>query len=279
MKKVVVAITLLTLLITATAGTVFVNLAKALQPEIEYKTPPIIVLHSPENNETFSVNSALLNFTVTKPDYWLIHGGYAAQQMLKSVNYQLDEKYYDQIPVNSTLASPFDYSVNLMNLTDGLHSLKVYAYASGWVIQMNGFYEYEVPINSSSDTVYFTVDTASPRITVFSLENKTYYTPSVPLNFTVDELNSQIKYSLDGQENVSISGNTTLTNLSFGEHYITVFATDEVGNTGASVTTYFTISREPEPEPFPVVPVAAVSVVAVALVVAGLLVYHKKHKR
>jgi parallel beta-helix repeat protein len=45
-----------------------------------------------------------------------------------------------------------------------------------------------------------------------------------------------------------------------------------------------TLSLSPSPEPaletkpFPVVPIAAVSVVAVALVVAGLLVYHKKHK-
>ena len=278
MKKAAVAITLLALLITATAGTVFVNLAKALQPEIEYKTPPIILVHSPENNETLSANNALLNFTVTKPDYWLTHGGYAAQQILKSINYQLDEKYYDQIPVNSTLATPFDYSVNLTNLTDGLHSLKVHAYASGWVIQMNGFYEYEVPINSSSDNVYFTVDTASPRISVLSLENKTYYMSSVPLNFTVDELNSQIKYSLDGQENVSISGNMTLTNLSFGEHNLTVFAMDEAGNTGASETINFTTSREPEPEPFPVVPVATVSVVVAVVVAASLLVYHKKRR-
>ena len=102
---------------------------------------------------------------------------------------------------------------------------------------------------------------------------------SVPLNFTVDELNSQIKYSLDGQENVSISGNMTLTNLSYGEHNLAVFAMDEAGNTGASETIYFTISREPEPEPFPVVPVvAAVSVVTVVLAVAGVLVYHKKRR-
>ena len=180
MKKAVVAIALiLALLITATSGTVFVNLAKALPPEIEYKTPPIILVHSPVNNDTFSVNSVLLNFTVTKPDYWLTHGGYAAQQILKSINYQLDEKYYDQIRVNSTLASPFDYSVNLTNLTDGLHSLKVHAYASGWVIQMNGFYEYEVPINSSSDIVYFTVD-SSPTPTPSPTNTMASPTPTVP---------------------------------------------------------------------------------------------------
>jgi len=34
-----------------------------------------------------------------------------------------------------------------------------------------------------------------------------------------------------------------------------------------------------KPELFPTVPVAAVSVAAVVLLIAGLLVYHKKHKR
>jgi hypothetical protein len=58
---------------------------------------------------------------------------------------------------------------------------------------------------------------------------------------------------------------------------ITVFAQDTFGNIGSSETIAFTIAK-PESELFPVVPVAAVSIVAVALVAAGLLVYHKKHK-
>ena len=188
----------------------FVNIAKAIN-EITYETPPIISLHSPMNNDAFSVNTVLLNFTVTKPDGWLIHGGYDAQQIFKRINYQLDGIFSDTVPVWSDLESAFDYSVYLSNLTDGVHSLKVYAYASGWVIQMNGFYEYEIPLNSSSNTVHFTVDTTSPRISMLSLANQTYYTFDVPLNFTVSEVTTQIKYSLDGQENVTIAGNETLT--------------------------------------------------------------------
>jgi hypothetical protein len=126
-EKKAIAITLLLPLMLS------ISLAEALQPKIEYKMPPIISVHSPVNNDTFSMNNVPLSFTVTKPDNWLIHGGYAAQQILKSVNYQLDGKFSDLILVNSTLESPFDYSLNLTNLTDGVHSLKVYAYASGWV--------------------------------------------------------------------------------------------------------------------------------------------------
>jgi hypothetical protein len=264
------------LLMLEVTETRFVNMTKAIQPEIEYETPPIISLHSPMNNGTFSVNTVLMSFTVTKPDNWLIHGGYDAQQIFKSINYQLDGNFSDPIPVNSDLESPFEYSLNLANLTDGVHSLKVYAYASGWVIQMNGFYEYEVPINSSSNMVYFSVDTTSPRISVLSLANQTYFTSNVPLNFTVNEETTQIKYSLDGQENVKIAGNETLTDLSYGEHNVTVYATDKVGNTGASETIIFNVAKPPEP--FLTALVTIVSVASVAFVGLVLLVYFKKRK-
>jgi hypothetical protein len=166
MKRSVLALTLILVLLLS-AGKWLVSLTEAIPPEIEYKSPPIITIHSPANNATFTVNTVPLRFTVTKPDNWLVHGGYEAQQILKSVNYQLDGKFSENIPVNSTLELPFDCSLNLANLTDGVHSLKVFAYASGWVIQMNGFYEYEVPINSSSEIIYFTVvgESSSPEPT------------------------------------------------------------------------------------------------------------------
>jgi FlaG/FlaF family flagellin (archaellin) len=281
-KKTLLVVALLsTLLFTGVAGTQVVNLAKAIPPEIKYETPPIISLHSPMNNDTFSVNTVLLSFTVTKPDNWLIHGGYDAQQIFKSINYELDGNFSEPVIVNSALESPFDYSVKLANLTDGMHALKVYAYASGWVIQMNGFYEYEIPINSSSKTVYFNVDTTSPTISLLSLANQTFYTLDVPLSFTVNEPTTQIKYNLDGQDNVTIAGNITLTNLSYGEHNITLFVSDELGNTGASETVYFSVEApqpEPKPEPFPTALVIA-SVITVSVVGIGLLVYFKKRKR
>ena len=82
-------------------------------------------------------------------------------------------------------------------------------------------------------------------------------------------------YSLDGKENVTITGNVTLTGFSSGSHNIRAYANDTFGNMGASETVSFTIQQ-----PFPVATIAAVSVVvAIVVVVAGLLVYQKKHKR
>jgi len=94
----------------------------------------------------------------------------------------------------------------------------------------------------------------------------------------VDELVSQIAYSLDGQENVTVAGNTTLTGLSPGEYNVTVYAQDTVGNVGASETIYFNIAEKPEPESFPTTLVIAL-VATVVFVGVGILLYFKKRKR
>jgi hypothetical protein len=83
-------------------------------------------------------------------------------------------------------------------------------------------------------------------------------------------------YSLDGEKNISITGNSTITNLTNGFHGITVYANDTSGNMGTSETINFTTVKQ---ELFPSASIAIVSVViAVVVVVAGLLVYFKKHK-
>jgi hypothetical protein len=151
-------------------------------------------------------------------------------------------------------------SVNLPELSEGSHILSVYVEAG------SRFY---------SETVHFTVETTTPKIKVLSPINQTYVETNVPLMFTVDKA-SWTGYSLDGEENIPISGNFTLIGLSNGLHNVTVYANDTYGNMGASKTINFTVAVA-EPECFPIVPITALVVVAV-IVVAGLLVYHKKHK-
>jgi hypothetical protein len=62
---------------------------------------------------------------------------------------------------------------------------------------------------------------------------------------------------------MTINENITLTELANGDHNVTVYATDEAGNTGASETLYFIVDAS---EPFPIILVAAPSV-ATAVVV------------
>jgi hypothetical protein len=126
---------------------------------------------------------------------------------------------------------------------------------------------------SNSQTMTFPA--ILPNVTLLLPQDGKFNTSDVPLDFAVDQPISQFKYSLDGQENVTVTGNTTLTGLANGYHNVTVYAMDESGNTGASETLFFRVEA---PEPFPVLTVAAASVAAVAVLGAGLLVYFRKHK-
>jgi hypothetical protein len=258
----------------------FANLASAdvtIQPwDIVYKTPPIITVNSPINNTIFYGNTVLLNFTITQPTgQWLIqyvdtHGG-VTKQMLTGFGYVLNGKSYGSFPVSSDLSSSFNYCVNL-TLDNGFNTLQVYGNASGYVVSF--FVPQYVPITGWSNTIYFETFPPKPTVQVQPLDiNGT----SLSLNFTVDEPVSRITYSLDNQDNVSIAGNTTLTNLPYGHHNLTVYATNPAGNVGASQTINFTIAKQ-EAETFPTTTVAVVSVTVAVVVVAGLLVYHKKHK-
>jgi hypothetical protein len=66
---------------------------------------------------------------------------------------------------------------------------------------------------------------SSLKIEILSPENNMIYaTNSIPLIFTINNTASWIKYSLDGQANVTITGNITLSELQDGWHNVTVYA-------------------------------------------------------
>ena len=119
----------------------------------------------------------------------------------------------------------------------------------------------------------FGYGTVPPTVTVVSPENMTYASSNVSLAFTVNKQVSWMGYSLDGQETVTVTGNTTLPALSNGLHSLTVYAKDTFGNTGASETVSFTVEA-PFPATLVVAPVASVVVVG-----AVLAIYFKKRKR
>ena len=200
-------------------------------------TIPVVSVSSPENT-TYTVTEVPLNFTVNEQVSWM--------------GYSLDGQDNMTVTGNTTLT----------DLPEGTHSLVVYA-------------DDMVGDVGASEAIVFTVDVTSASITVLSPEAKAYDASDVPLVFVVDEPVSQIAYSLDGQDNVTVTGNTTLTGLSGGEHSVTVYAWDEAGNVGASETVTFTITK---PEPFPTDQLfVAYAVAFVAVVVAvGVLVYLRK---
>jgi hypothetical protein len=233
----------------------------------QYETGSVIIL-SPENS-TIHGNPIQLNFTVSVKGFFGQFGnvgfsvdGGVIKSVTNFVNKSVVSTEYQFWDLTTVVAS-----VTLF-LSEGTHNATAYL---GWQYQGIGR-RYQVYAYA---TVQFTIDTTPPTISVLSIQNATYGTTDVDLNFSVSEPVSQISYSLDGQENMTVAGNTTLADLSMGEHNVTVYAWDTAGNMGASETVTFTVAV---PAPFPTVPVAAASVAVVAAVIAGLLVYFKKRK-
>ncbi len=131
------------------------------------------------------------------------------------------------------------------------------------------------PTNISEQYIPLGYGTLHPEIRIFSPQSESYNSSSISLDFYTDKPILELSYSLDGKQNVTITGNFTITNLSNGLHNVTIYAKDTFGNMGASETT-FTIAR---PESFPIVPVAATSAGAsIAIAAIGLIYYYKKRK-
>ncbi|MCW4044036.1 MAG: hypothetical protein NWE94_00790 [Candidatus Bathyarchaeota archaeon] len=174
------------------------------------------------------------------------------------------------IPYDPNAITEFSYNINLTGVPEGKHYVTVYAVE--WGAYIDGFFVHMFSINGSS-SVNFAINVVSPSVSVLSPVNETYDVSDVPLNFTVSEPISEVTYSLDRQENVTITGNTTLT-LSNGVHNVTVYVWDVAGNAGASETIHFNVEV---PESFSPAPVAA-GVTSVAVVGIGVLIYFKKRK-
>ncbi len=156
----------------------------------------------------------------------------------------------------------------LGNLSEGSHEVRLYCSAS--------------TLGSIYDTVaFFTIEAHAPTVSVHSPENKTYQINAFPLNVTANEDVVQIRYSLDGKENVTAAGNTTLQDLQNGSHGVTVYAVNKVGNIGTSETVAFTVDM-PESnsqlEPFPWVFLkVTVAVVAILFGIAALIVLWRRN--
>jgi len=169
-------------------------------------TAPTVSVQSP-TNQTYAATTVALNFTVDEATSWR--------------GYSLDG-----------LANVTSGNTTLTSLLDGMHYVVVYANDTWGNMGASG-------------TVYFTVDTAPPTVSILSPENKTHPVNILPLTFTVDETTTWIGYSLDSQANVTITGNTTLPVLSEGLHSVVVYANDTAGNMGASDTIIFWVDTTP----------------------------------
>ena len=137
------------------------------------------------------------------------------------------------------------FSASVAGLEPGGHSMFVVVYAT----LRSGFFgvypwapEY-VDSAGVSNVVYFSVGLPSPPVVAVSSPEEfgTYNSSSVPLSFWVGMPVSWLGYSLDGGDNVTVFGNTTLSGLGGGEHSVVVYATDAYGQTRGSLVRHFSV--------------------------------------
>jgi len=127
-------------------------------------------------------------------------------------------------------------------LPTGIYSVR--AYWPGPTDKFGPDADLDVDSNGDgSTTIQKNVEITPPAVNILSPQNQTYINSTIPLTYTIYDFSSisWVGYSLDGQANVTLSGNTTLFSLSNGHHNIVVYANDSFGNMGKSNRIFFAV--------------------------------------
>lgn len=120
------------------------------------------------------------------------------------------------------------------------------------------------------------VDQIVPSASIIAPQPR-IYTGEVELSFAVDKTVSDAKYRLDNQQNLTLTGNITLTGLSSGFHQLVIYVTDIDGNSAASKPAYFSVSL---PIQYPVIVwiFAGIATIAAVATVGILIISRSKAK-
>jgi hypothetical protein len=288
------------ILVFAIVGS-FANLVDA---QLDYRTigqrnpdaqtqPPTMTMFEPENLTSYYSDTLNISFTAetgkspTAYKTSIIKVYYTADWLTNKttiVNSYINE--YDFI--TGTSLSNYTHNLCLNEIPKGRHTVTVTAVEMGLYERNDGpsWFDYfhmevsaTIQINKQNDCIevsgVYVDNRPPPLITNISLENTTYNSSDVPLNFTVNGVVSEVEYSLDSAENVTIPGNTVLTGLTNGNHTLTLYAVDKTGHTETSETVFFSVAV---PEPLPVWYVVAVSIVVIGTVLVILLSFQIKRR-
>lgn len=247
-------------------------------PPPEGTLPPIIIIQTPKNG-SFQPNNVTLTFEIIIPKT----NGEQPYGLLSEVYYKGNWKSENIVIYKNEYGgiSNTSFSIDLSDVRGGNITVTVHVVGVNYnltrqeVVNPYLYNYYDKFKIASYSTVSFTKDLVPPRISVQLPQNRTYTTPNVPLDFTVNENVSQSLYNLDNKGNQTISGNSTLTELSNGEHSVTLYVTDLAGNAAEPKTINFSVDL---PEPFPILLVAVFITVVVVIVMSAALLYRRHRK-
>ncbi len=187
----------------------------------------------------------------------------------RTKTYYFMGSYYEKLD-NMPKIDFENITVELINIPDGEHYVTVVAKAFGEEYTLFHWYEY---YSSGAGKADFSVDTAPPIIAVDSPRNQSYeFSEEIPLNYTVSERGLKAAYSLDGQQNRTLTGDIKISNLTAGSHNVTVYTKDAAGNYAVDMVS-FSIKEQTS-----IGSNWAIAVVSVAVAAAGIgtVVYLKK---
>ena len=210
-------------------GTNWLNIVEVYKPVGYGTVPPHIQITSPENETYRDVN---VSYNLNRNAQW--------------IGYGIDNQ------ANITLKG----NIDLQNLTQGSHTIIIYANDSSGNM-------------GHSNTIFFSIDTIPPKIVIILPLNQTYSSTDIQLTFIINEQTKELAYSLDNNTRTPVVGNVSLPALTDGSHNLTIYATDEVGNSD-SKTVYFNIST------FPIIGLIAAIAVAIIIFATGYLFYHRR---
>ncbi len=198
--------------------------------------PPIITITSPINNTAYNTSRISLMFNVTAPQSTT-----ASSSTVQGVSYEGD---WQKEAINVLHGGQKQPSFNLWlsNVSEGQHTIVIKAVGEGTYPDEREWFFYKEFIISSTATITFTIDHTAPAVSVLPPENVSS-TSEIPLNLTVNEAYSKIAYSLNGQHNVTVTGNSTLPHLDAGEYNETFYVWDAAGNVGSSQTANFSVAE------------------------------------
>jgi hypothetical protein len=221
-------------------------------------SPYPLTVASPQANATYYTRTVL--FTVSS-DSWYT-------SIYSSVQCFLDGTLLEDLGQGG-----IPFSVPLTDLDVGRHVVRVVAdfvidpYARVddyfWLSHLYGWEGLHRV--DTGNVVFFVGEHVYFSFQVMSPQPVAYGGSDVWLEFAAGEGVSRFEYCLDGEDKVPIGGNITLSGLSGGDHNVTVYGVDQLGNLGSSETVYFSV--EPSSTAF----AASAVIVTVAVVSCGLV--------
>ena len=280
-------VSLVSLLIISAIAPAFTLRSVKADPYMNYEsvatptwvTPIKIEIISPLQDSVFSNNGNItLCFSVTSPDSPRL-----LTKSLSTVDYQGDwvqnlthayrTKNFDTYTPDD-FPTFLNFSFPISRIPLGPHTLVVTATGFGGYADGLTWCDFQA---NASLTINFTI-AKTPAISFLLTQNTTFESAAVPLNFTVDAPTKRITYSLDGALNETATGNTTLTGLRNGLHNVTIYASDNFGNTGVSEIFNFTIAQPVKEYYSGGLGIPVLTYACAVVLVAGLIVYLAKKK-